>query len=67
MFRLFEAKRLIVGEGGTGKTSLVRRMFLAGMDLPTEDKITRSINIYRYEFPISDGCNFRLNTWDFGG
>jgi hypothetical protein len=65
--RLFEAKLLIVGEGGAGKTSLLRRMFLPEMDLPTEDETTRGIDIHRYEFPISEGRAFRLNTWDFGG
>ena len=65
--RLFEAKLLIVGEGGAGKTSLVRRMFLPEMDLPSEDETTRGIHIHRHEFRISDGRTFRLNTWDFGG
>lgn len=65
--RLFEAKLLIVGEGGAGKTSLLRRMFLPEMDLPTEDETTRGIDIHRHEFTTSDGRTFRLNTWDFGG
>jgi hypothetical protein len=65
--RLFEAKLLIVGEGGAGKTSLLRRMFLPDLDLPTEDEITYGIDIHCYEFPISEGRTFRLNTWDFGG
>jgi len=65
--RLFEAKLLIVGEGGAGKTSLVRRMFQPEIDLPTEDETTRGIDIHRHEFPILEGRTFRLNTWDFGG
>jgi internalin A len=65
--RLFEAKLLIVGEGGAGKTSLLRRMFLPEMDLPTEDETTRGIEIHRHEFPMSNGRTFRLNAWDFGG
>ncbi|AUB79786.1 COR domain-containing protein [Candidatus Thiodictyon syntrophicum] len=65
--RLFEAKLLIVGEGGAGKTSLLRRLFLPEMDLPAEDETTRGIAIHRHEFPIADGRSFRLNAWDFGG
>ncbi len=65
--RLFEAKLLIVGEGGSGKTSLVRRMFLPDMELPSEDETTRGIDIHRHEFPITEERTFRLNTWDFGG
>lgn len=65
--RLFEAKLLIVGEGGAGKTSLVRRMLFPEMGLPTEDETTRGIDIHRHEFQTSNGRTFRLNTWDFGG
>ncbi|MEO0407506.1 MAG: COR domain-containing protein [Cyanobacteria bacterium P01_A01_bin.135] len=65
--RLFEAKLLIVGEGGAGKTSLLRRLFQPDKGLPAEDETTRGIDIHRHEFPISNDRSFRLNTWDFGG
>lgn len=66
--QLFEAKLLIVGEGGAGKTSLLRRMFQPDMKLPNEDETTRGIDIYRHDFPINGGDRaFRLNAWDFGG
>ena len=65
--RLFEAKLLIVGEGGAGKTSLLRRLFQPEKELPKEDETTRGIEIYRHEFPIDDDRIFRLNVWDFGG
>jgi len=75
---LFEAKLLILGEGGSGKTSLLRRLFLPHMALPTEDETTRGIIIHRYEFPTSvgssqgtgqaetspaDDSRFRIGTW----
>ncbi len=66
--QLFEAKLLIVGEGGAGKTSLLRRMFFPKMNLPTEDESTHGIDIHTHKFPIFEGRrDFRLNTWDFGG
>ncbi|MEO1394918.1 MAG: COR domain-containing protein [Cyanobacteria bacterium J06634_5] len=65
--QLFEAKLLIVGEGGAGKTSLLRRMFLPDMGLPLEEATTRGIDIHRHEFSTPNGPTFRLNTWDFGG
>jgi hypothetical protein len=65
--RLFEAKLLIVGEGGAGKTSLLRRMFQPEMDLPEEEETTHGIDIYRHDFPIDGNRKFRLNAWDFGG
>lgn len=62
-----EAKMLIVGEGGSGKTSLVRRLFRPEKSLPEENESTKGIDIHHHNFKIADGSNFRLNVWDFGG
>ena len=64
---LFEAKLLIIGEGGAGKTSLLRRLFFPALDLPAPEETTRGIDIHPHPFPVGDGHTFRLNTWDFGG
>src|SRR5271157_3910111 len=64
---LYEAKILIVGEGGAGKTSLLRRLYQPDEPLPTESETTRGIAIYRHEFKLKNGRIFRLNVWDFGG
>ena len=64
---LFEAKMLILGEGGAGKTSLLRRLYQPGQPLPTESETTKGIVISRQEFKLKDGRPFRLNVWDFGG
>jgi Leucine-rich repeat (LRR) protein len=64
---LYEAKMLIVGEGGAGKTSLQRRLYEPAQPLPTEKETTRGISIYRHEFMLRNGRRFRLNVWDFGG
>jgi internalin A len=64
---LYEAKMLILGEGGAGKTSLLRRLYQPGQPLPTEKETTRGISIYRHEFQLGNGRRFRLNVWDFGG
>ncbi len=70
--RLYEAKLLIVGAGGAGKTSLVRRLYQQEMNLPKEKETTKGIDIYPYTFKVQDerypnGRDFRLNIWDFGG
>lgn len=64
---LYEAKLLILGEGGAGKTSLLRRLYQPGQPLPTEQETTRGIAIYRHDFSLKNGRRFRLNVWDFGG
>jgi GTPase SAR1 family protein len=65
--RLYEAKMLLIGEGGAGKTSLLRRLYQSGSPLPDENETTKGIDIYRHEFKLDNGRNFHLNVWDFGG
>ncbi len=62
-----EAKMLLVGEGGSGKTSLMRRLYQTTKSLPEENESTKGIEIYRHDFKMADGGDFRLNVWDFGG
>ena len=64
---LYEAKMLIVGAGGAGKTSLLRRLYQPDQPLPTEGETTKGIAIYRHDFGLPNGRTFRLNVWDFGG
>jgi internalin A len=64
---LYEAKMLILGEGGAGKTSLLRRLYQPDQPLPTEKETTKGIAIYRHEFTLRNGRSFHLNVWDFGG
>jgi GTPase SAR1 family protein len=64
---LYEAKLLIVGEGGAGKTSLVRRLYKTNKDLPEEKDTTKGINIHAHTFTCANRREFRLNVWDFGG
>lgn len=64
---LYEAKMLILGEGGAGKTSLLRRLYKPDQSLPAEQESTKGIDIYRHDFPLPNGRSFRLNVWDFGG
>jgi Leucine-rich repeat (LRR) protein len=64
---LYEAKMLILGEGGAGKTSLLRRLYQPDVPLPSEAETTKGIAIYRHQFPLRDGRIFRLNVWDFAG
>lgn len=64
---LYEAKMLIIGEGGAGKTTLMRRLYQTDKPLPDEKDSTKGIDIHRQEFKLQNGRDFRLNVWDFGG
>ena len=65
--RLYEAKLLIVGEGGAGKTSLAKKIENERYQLVSTEQSTEGIDIIRWKFPLSNGKEFRVNVWDFGG
>ncbi|NEO28667.1 MAG: GTPase, partial [Kamptonema sp. SIO4C4] len=64
---LYEAKFLIVGEGGAGKTSLAKKLQNPDYELQTDEQSTEGIDVIRWEFPSPEGHDFRVNIWDFGG
>jgi len=64
---LCEAKLLVVGEGGSGKTSLIRRLYQTDQPLPPKEDTTKGVDIHRHDFPMPSGKDFRLHVWDFGG
>jgi GTPase SAR1 family protein len=77
---LFEAKMLIVGEPGAGKTTLACKIENPNCEMPKEEDTTKGIDVKQYYFPLQkddfptfshpeklENRNFRLNLWDFGG
>jgi len=65
---LLEAKLLILGDGGVGKTTLVRKLLDKSASLPSEADSTLGIDISSYYFTESKyNKPVRLNIWDFGG
>ncbi|MEM9276480.1 MAG: leucine-rich repeat domain-containing protein, partial [Cyanobacteria bacterium P01_F01_bin.143] len=69
---LYEAKMLIVGEGGAGKTTLAHKIQDNNCPLPKIDDRTKGITINNYLFSVkakNENKNrpFQLNIWDFGG
>ncbi|MBN4000763.1 COR domain-containing protein, partial [Nostoc sp. LPT] len=63
---LYEAKLLIVGEGGAGKTTLAKKIEDQNYQLREEDS-TKGIEVIHWRFPMENGREFRVNIWDFGG
>ena len=64
---LYEAKLLIVGGAGSGKTTLARRILDAAAALPEEGDFTKDIAVASWWFPLDNDRMFRVNIWDFGG
>ncbi|EGJ30029.1 MULTISPECIES: COR domain-containing protein [Moorena] len=64
---IYEAKLLIVGEAGAGKTTLAKKIEKPDYQLQQNEKTTEGIDIIQWEFPLENGRDFRVNIWDFGG
>ena len=70
---VFEVKLLIVGEGGTGKTTLFNK--LQDIDYPVplsreQQPMTVGISIkegWSFPYPDKENIQFIVNLWDFGG
>ena len=75
---LAEAKLLIVGESGAGKTSLAKKILDPSYQLDAAEDSTEGIDVLAWQFPagirVRDQAgehllqrDFRVNIWDFGG
>ena len=69
---LYEAKLLVVGEGGVGKTTLTNALFEEGFVFDAkQDQTTEGIDIRQWQFSCQDKNRtereFTANIWDFGG
>ena len=66
---VYEAKLLIIGEAGVGKTTLKRRIEDHNAPMPSnEEDTTVGIDISEYIFKAREDLpEFTMDTWDFGG
>ncbi|MDJ0637124.1 MAG: COR domain-containing protein, partial [Xenococcaceae cyanobacterium MO_188.B29] len=68
---IYEAKLLIVGEGGAGKTTLAKKIEDSNYQVDSNEKSTEGIDITKWSFPFFDKKQkereFKVNIWDFGG
>jgi formylglycine-generating enzyme required for sulfatase activity/GTPase SAR1 family protein len=64
--RIYEAKLIIIGEGGAGKTTLSKKIQSSDYQLHKENS-TQGIDVTQWQFSLKDGEESRVNIWDFGG
>ena len=66
---IYEAKLLIVGEGGAGKTTLAKKIENPAykLQLQPAEKSTEGIDVIKWQFEMDNGEPFYVNIWDFGG
>lgn len=62
---LNEAKLILVGRGGVGKTCLIKRLVYGTFD--EREPETPGIEIQPWQVTLPDGDAVRLHVWDFGG
>ena len=62
---LNEAKLILVGRGGVGKTSIVSQ--LVHNKFEKDEKKTEGIQITQWPIRLNGNEDVRLNVWDFGG
>ena len=68
---IYEAKLIIIGEAGAGKTTLAKKIYNPDYQLQETEASTEGIEIIKYSFPFLDKEKetryFKVNIWDFGG
>ncbi|MEH2179068.1 COR domain-containing protein [Nostoc sp.] len=65
--RLYEAKLIIVGEGGAGKTTLAKKIQDNQYTLQQDENTTEGIDVIQWKFLLDNNREFQVNIWDFGG
>ncbi|WP_424096055.1 COR domain-containing protein [Moorena producens] len=64
---IYEAKLLIVGEAGAGKTSLAKKIQDCEYQLQDNQTSTEGIDVIKWSFTLDNEREFKVNIWDFGG
>ncbi len=64
---LYEAKLLILGEAGAGKTTLAKKLLNSKYELDSDEVSTEGIEVHHWKFDTPDNKRFTSNLWDFGG
>ena len=65
---LNEARIIILGEKGAGKTSLARKILDINAEMPKDHESTEGVERHLWKFPDKDGISsINVHIWDFAG
>ena len=65
---IYEAKLLILGAAGVGKTTLAKKINNPNYILQSREESTKGIELTQYSFPLEEQAKeLKVNIWDFGG
>ncbi|MEM9273420.1 MAG: COR domain-containing protein [Cyanobacteria bacterium P01_F01_bin.143] len=64
---LYEAKLLIIGQGGAGKTTLAKKIQNPDYQLQSDEESTKGIDVIKWNFKLDQKQDFNVNIWDFAG
>ncbi len=68
---LKEAKLIIIGEAGAGKTTFAKKLINANAKMPEQNETTLGIDVYNWQFETNlnntESPKFNAKLWDFGG
>lgn len=62
-----EARLLLLGQGGSGKTTLKEKLRDKNAKMPEPDATTIGIEVTLMRHTTSEGGDFTVHVWDFGG
>ena len=65
--RLNEARIIIVGDKGAGKTSIARKLIDPEANMPREDESTEGITVLPWSLGEDGGEKMNAHVWDFAG
>jgi len=65
---LDEARIIILGDKGAGKTSIARKLYDITAPMPKEEESTEGVSVLRWQLPKDqDGNSVNVHVWDFAG
>ncbi len=64
---LQEAKLIIIGEAGAGKTTFAKKIINPNAEMPKPEDTTLGIDVHNWLFSETKKQNFNVKLWDFGG